>query len=90
MASENESYERAKQLVSNCPKGHWIVHDHEQRMVYYKSQTPPHDIISTDHTTNDVSIAHQVFIPPADKYHIALDQHDPANTDKRPLHYSPV
>jgi ferredoxin-like protein FixX len=90
MGDVNKSHEQAKQLVQNCPRGYWIVDDLEHKTVYYKNQKPPHDTIPTDHTTNDVLIAHQVFIPPADTYHIALDQHNRVNANHNCLHYSPV
>jgi hypothetical protein len=90
MDDVNQSHEQAKQLVKNCPRGYWIVDDLEHKTVYYKNQKSPHDTIPTSHTSNDVLIAHQVLIPPADTYHIALDFHDPVNVDKKHLHYSPV
>src|SRR5579859_5086524 len=86
----NKSQERAKELVKNCPRGYWIVDDLERKAVYYKNQKSPHDTIPTDHASNDVLIAHKKFIPPADKYHVALDSHDRVNANKNCLHYSPV
>jgi hypothetical protein len=90
MDDANTLHERARQLVQNCPRGYWIVDDLEHQTVYYKNQKPPHDTIPTNHASNDVLIAHQVFIPPADTYHVALDTHDPVNGNKNCLHYSPV
>src|SRR6266550_1051200 len=72
--SENRSREHAEQMVMRCPSGYWVVDDRENGTVYYKNQKSPHDTIATDYTTDHVLIAHQVFLPPADKYHIAFGQ----------------
>lgn len=88
--SENKPSEQAVQMVKRCPRGYWVVDDRETGTVYYKDQKSPHDTIATDYTTDHVLIAYQVFAPLADRYHIALDKHDPANRNHKCLHYSPV
>ena len=60
----------------------------ESKTVYYKHQKSPHDTIPTDYTTEHVLAAHRTS--PGYVYHIAFDKHDPANSNNKRLHYSPV
>jgi len=89
MSDNSQAQELAKQMVTRCPKGYWIVEDHYTNTVYYKNQKSPHDTIQTDYAINHVLIAHQTFAPECTS-HIAFDKHDPANKDSKIRHYSPV
>ena len=86
---EAKSLELAKKLVAGCPKGYWIVDDHERQTVYYKNAKSPSDEKSTPYTGEHIRIAHYVFISRADKYHIYLNTHDPVNINPDCYHYTP-
>jgi hypothetical protein len=88
MSNADVLQEQAKKMVIKCPKNYWIVDDQAGKTVYYKNQKSPHDTIPTDYTTDHVLTAHRTS--PGYTYHIALDKHDPANSNDKRLHYSPV
>jgi hypothetical protein len=38
MPDNSQAQELAKQMVTRCPKGYWVVEDHYSNTVYYKNQ----------------------------------------------------